>query len=434
MFDKVVCISLRRRPDRRESLLKRIPSDWPWGPIEFFDAIDGAVCKPPKWWKQGGGAWGCYRSHLAAIEGALNGGADSILMLEDDVTFVEGFSEKAQRYLSQLPGDWGQAYLGGQHLKRPEAVSEGVVRAVNVNRTHAYALSGQRNIAGCYRWLCNTQDWPPRNHVDHHYGRMHEKRIIPAYAPHEWLCGQAADSKSDVCWKEVKERWWTPAKGAAQPHMPKGAFVAVLGLHRSGSSCVAMMLHKLGVSMGEKLVGWESRNGGGGEAAGLSWLCEKAAKFPRVGFEDPASCEKSLSAWVARHRTRSESPCGCKYPHLCAMGPMLARIVGSDLMVVHCDRPFRDSVASLVRRSSKATGWLNASEDECTAVQQWLWDEKQAFLASLPSDRVLHVQYDRLRRRPGVIASELVDFLGIRPSVEQFEAAIAHVKPHGATV
>jgi len=430
MFDRIVCISLKRRPDRREAFRSRLPVDWPWRPVEIIDAIDGTLCKHPQWWKQGGGAWGCYRSHLGVIESAINDGAGSILILEDDVTFVEGFSVKAQEYLCRLPTDWGQAYFGGQHLKRPERVCDGVMRAMNINRTHAYALRGIANMQECYRWLCNTENWPPRNHVDHHYGRMHEARIIPAYTPSDWLCGQSADAKSDVCWKEMKERWWhmkkPPLATASEP-----PFVAVIGLHRSGSSCIAMMLHKLGVSMGNKIRGYEAKNGGGGEAVGLSAICEKAARFPATAIRNPAKCQTALSRWIAGRRRAARGICGGKYPHLCAMGDMLREAAGAGLLVVHCDRPLEESVESLKRRSRKSRGWLAVSDEDSERVQAWLWAEKQKFLSATPPHQVLNVQYARLRKDPAAIVAEMVEFLGIRPTEEQVAAAVAHVKQEG---
>jgi hypothetical protein len=368
------------------------------------------------------------------IEQALNSGLDRILILEDDATFAEWFSQKATKYVESLPAGWGQAYFGGQHLKRPELVCDGVTRASNINRTHAYALSGTANIVECYRWLCNTEKWPQRNHIDHHYGRMHEARIIPAYAPVEWLCGQSADNKSDVCWKEMKERWWHMKR----PPLATGGcsavpFVAVVGLHRSGSSCIAMMLHKLGVNMGDKLGGYESRNGGGGEAAGLSAICERAARFPSTEIKNPEKCERDLSAWVHGRRKRVGAICGGKYPHLCAMGDMVMQAAGENLFVVHCDRPLEESIDSLKRRSRRAKGWIAASDEDCEKTQRWLWGHKTKFLASMPRERVLDVQHGRLLADPTSVVTEIVEFLGIRPSAEQVMAAISHVKPQEKT-
>jgi len=435
MFDRIVCISLKRRPDRRESFLKRIPADWPWVPIEIVDAVDGKLCKHPAWWKQGGGAWGCYKSHMNIIEHALCNGLESVLIFEDDATFIEDFSVKAAEYLCRLPEDWGQAYLGGQHLKRPQQVCEGVMRAININRTHAYALRGKDAMTSVYRWLNETRGWRDRHHIDHHYGRMHTAKRIPAYTPAVWLCGQAADSKSDVCWKPVQERWWwmknPPVSESELPPQYDAScapFVAVIGLHRSGSSCIAMMLHKLGVSMGDKLTGYESRNGGGGEAVGLARLCEKAAKFPKVGIDDPKGCKVLLANWIADRRRRNKSILGGKYPHLCAMGPMLKSICGKTLRVIHCDRPLEDSIESLKSRSSKCSGWLNVPDDKCEKVQSWLWQEKQRFLSQMPQGSVLHVRYEDLMADPESAVRSMVAFLDLSPTDSQIAAAVSHVK------
>ena len=415
-FGRVVCISLNRRADRRDSFLARVPADWPFGSLEIEQAIDGSVCKPPQWWRQGGGAWGCYRSHAKVIEDALNTGLESILIFEDDATFCEGFSEKAQRFFAALPGDWEQAYLGGQHLTRPLPHSAGVVTPLNVNRTHAYALNSKPAMQKAYRWLNATDQWVNRNHIDHHYGRLHKAGRIKVFAPDRWLCGQAAD-KSDISWRNVPERWWdgrTPQDSI---------FVAVIGLHRSGSSCVAMMLHKLGVNMGDRLGGYESKHGGGGEAAGLASICERAARFPSTSIRSRASAELQLSGWIHR-RMKNHKISGAKYPHLCVFGSALRNACGRGLRVIHCDRPLEDSVESLRRRSRLCTGWLAASDEQCDAVQRWLWSHKTEFLESCDH---YNVRYENLLADPSEAVDGIIDYLGISPSPEQRAAAISHV-------
>jgi hypothetical protein len=422
-FDRVCVVSLKRRPERLEAFLSRVPVDFRLGEIEVFPAVDGKLAPHPAWWKQGGGAWGCYRSHLSIIEQCLNEGVESVLIFEDDATFCDGFSDKADGFFRAAPPDWGQAYLGGQHLKRAERIAAGVVQAKNINRTHAYALRGAAAMREVYQWLNACDHWVDRNHIDHHYGRMHKAKLIPCYAPEEWLCGQAADGKSDVSWKEVPERWWH-RKSSSRP------FVAVVGLHRSGSSCIAMMLHKLGVNMGDKLGGYEALNGGGGEAVGLARLCERAARFPTVGVADQGEFGQRLSRWIASRG--GSGLVGGKYPHLCAAGDHLVSICGDGLKVIHCDRPLADSIDSLKRRSAKSRGWLAATDEQCEAVQRWLWEEKEKFLASLPAEAVLDVRHDALLADPAQAVESMIDFLGISPSDEQKAAAISHVIRGGA--
>lgn len=423
--------------------MQRLPKDWPFREVEVVRAVDGRLCKHPEWWRQGGGAWGCYRSHVAILEDALNRGTNSVLIFEDDATFCDNFADAAERYVHALPDDWIQAYLGGQHLKKAKPLDGNplVVQAQNINRTHAYAVRGREGITTLYRWLNETPQWVNRNHIDHHYGRLHKAAPAGYYAPAQWLCGQAG-GRSDISWKETGERWWVRGDVAPEardlvvhttpPLTNGGQFIAVVGLHRSGSSCVAMMLHKLGVNMGDRLVGWESRNGGGGEAAGLAKICERAARFPSAGLTQPADqVARNLRHWIGGRVTKARKTgirVGGKYPHLCAMGGMLKDICGKGLRVVHCNRPLAESIDSLQRRSRAAKGWLNASDEQCERVQQWLWEEKTRFISSLPQKQVLTVEYADVLSRPSLVVERMVGFLGLRPTEEQRSSAVSHVK------
>lgn len=426
-FDRVVCVSLDRRPDRRAAFLERLPVDFPWGEVEIYSAIDGKKCKHPEWWTQGGGAWGCYRSHLDILEQSLMAGHQRILIFEDDATFCERFSHKALEFFARLPRGWEQAYLGGQHLRRPKEIEEHWVRAINVNRTHAYAVQGA-GITKLYRWLHQTHGWQPRHHVDHHYGRLHSTRGIEVYAPRVWLCGQAADEKSDVCWKPVNERWWMMRQPGEE--VEQKPFVVVLGLHRSGSSATAMILHKLGVSMGDKLQGYEGRNGGGGEAVGLTRICERASPFPHPGVKHPGRLERTLREWLNGRRRRSGNvTIGCKYPTLCAAGEILKDTLGDQLRVVHCDRPLEDSVESLQRRHHNARGaWSRIPDEDLERVQQWLWGRKQEFLADIPEDRVHTVKFNDLHDDTAGVVDGLISFLNLAPTPQQRQAAIDHIR------
>lgn len=212
-FDRIVVVTLARRPDRLAGFLERVRAANAYIAyrVEPELAVDGELCPPPDWWRTTPGAWGCYRSHLRIIEDALQDGVESVLVFEDDATFVDDFTARAIEFFEALPADWGQAYLGGQHLARARPAAPGVLAGVNVNRTHAYALRGPRGLETAYRWLCSSSRWQDRHHVDHQFGRLHRNGELLAYAPEQWLCGQAADEASDVSGKPVAARWWQPA-------------------------------------------------------------------------------------------------------------------------------------------------------------------------------------------------------------------------------
>ena len=99
MFERVYCINLARRAERWQEFTSGLPDDWPFPQPERFEAIDGERCPPPAWWNTSPGAWGCWRSHVAILKRCLNEGIDSVLILEDDAIFREGFTAKAEAFL-----------------------------------------------------------------------------------------------------------------------------------------------------------------------------------------------------------------------------------------------------------------------------------------------------------------------------------------------
>lgn len=208
MFDRVVVISLARRPDRLAGFIARARAAliWPSMGIEVVPAVDGREEKPPSWWKTTPGAWGCYRSHATIVDQAIADEVEQLVVFEDDATFLPDFAE---RFASlKIPADCQQLYLGGQHLRPPEPVAPGLVRGVNVNRTHAYALIGRAALELVRDHLQpDPAIWRARHHIDHHYGILHQSRRIVAYAAVPWICGQAAGA-SDVDGRRRPERVW----------------------------------------------------------------------------------------------------------------------------------------------------------------------------------------------------------------------------------
>lgn len=429
-FDRVVVVNLDRRTDRLDRLHRHLAEiGWPFRYPERFRAIDGRSVKPPAWWRVGAGAWGCHQSHVQIIEQALMDDLDSILILEDDVFFEPGLREKLGKFLNAVPDDWQQIYLGGQHLfqrrQPPVKVNEQVIRPFNVNRTHAFALH-RRGMPIVYRWLTDyvKHSEHPRHHVDHRLGALHATGNIKVYAPHRWLAGQF-ESHSNIKGRVMPSRFWNGHRVQDQHE----SFVAVIGLHRSGSSCLAGVLYKLGVHMGDNLAGYEST--GGYEAVGLSRICEKAYPFPCTELKMSRNDLRLRLGNHVRHVKKSASAkgkiAGGKYPHLCAMGDELQAICGKGLRVIHINRPLEESIESLKTRSRKSKGQLSIMDASAVKVQCWLWDRKQDFLSHVEH---LTLNYaDLLADAAGEI-DRIIDYLGLKPSQTQRQEAIRHVQPH----
>ena len=196
--EKAFVISLKIRQDRQKAFFARMPETDLLPPVEVWDAVHGDTCVPPDNWHAGNGAWGCYRSHMAILEKCLNGGVESYIVFEDDAVFVDDFNERLGEFLSRLPTDWHQVYLGGQLLHTnahpPIRVCDGVYRPYNVNRTHCFAARGDGMLA-MYRHLSNLP-FHTSEHIDHHLGRWHETYRYNVYCPGKWLVGQGGGSSN----------------------------------------------------------------------------------------------------------------------------------------------------------------------------------------------------------------------------------------------
>ena len=199
-FDRCYCINLARRPDRWQKVVDEIMPEWPFRPLERYNAIDGDKCEPPQWWRIAPGAWGGYKSHLNLVEQCLNEGCKSVLIIEDDVILHPDIAEEAAKFLEDLPSDWDMAYLGGRMLETKidkDRVTDNVWRAIRVMLTHAVAYSEQ-GLHKAYEWF-QRANWNRMHavgqYVDYQLFKHHQTNNI--FVPKQWLMIQSFD-QSDV--------------------------------------------------------------------------------------------------------------------------------------------------------------------------------------------------------------------------------------------
>jgi len=101
------------RPDRYELALeefKKLNID-----VERVSGIDGKNLSKGKF-RGKDGAYGLLLTHIEILKDAILNNYDNILILEDDVTFIDGFYEKFNKKISQLPDDWDLFYIGGNNV------------------------------------------------------------------------------------------------------------------------------------------------------------------------------------------------------------------------------------------------------------------------------------------------------------------------------
>ncbi|MGJ8726227.1 MAG: glycosyltransferase family 25 protein [Roseibacillus sp.] len=210
-FERIAVISLPEREDRRSRLVKNLtahqlatPDDLTW-----VEGVDGRKSPPPSWWTQGPGAWGCRFSHLNVIQQAHQDKLDSVLILEDDVTFHPRASEWLDTLMPVLPDDWGQFFLGGEFLNKPKPANTPLLLKSNgIGRTHAYAVRGTL-FEKLIELIKDDSEYRknPGWHVDHQYSVHQKNGDWSAYAPTWWLAGQE-EGESSIVEGTFRRRWW----------------------------------------------------------------------------------------------------------------------------------------------------------------------------------------------------------------------------------
>ena len=242
-FERIYVLNLPYKPDRRERVERQLRKLQLARKVEWVRAYSGDMMPHPAWWRAGNGAWGCLLSHARVMEEAIMDRLESYLVLEDDVVWQDRAGEMLAEFMPQVPGDWDQLYLGGQHLREPVLVAdekcrmqneetglEGraamvrVLRAWNVNRTHAFALR-RKAMVKVHQHIWHAPDYISKSggwHIDHQLGLAHERSDWSVYAPDWWLAGQDADS-SNISGRYNPRLWWHPsrhAKGLPFIHIP----------------------------------------------------------------------------------------------------------------------------------------------------------------------------------------------------------------------
>ena len=424
-FDRIACVSRQPRPEFSESFRSSVPRNWSFRDVEKKTAADGERGQSSTYCSSGSLAWDRYDSHLKALEDCLNKNIESCLFLEDDAVCCKNFPAKLLQFSSDIPSDWEMIYLGGQHLdgerNPPIKINENVFIPYNVNGMFAFAIRGASMMNEVCRHLSAATRWSGGRFVDYNLDHLLQRRLRKIYCPSKWMFGRVEDQSGSSC--SANGVRFFPAAEEYQPL--ENDFVIVLGLHRSGSSCLATMLHKLGIYMGDHLTGFESRHGGGGEAHDLAKICESSMPFPtkKLRLWKGELLDKLLRwmrdcSWQAHQRG---TIAGGKYPHLCAWAGFIATMLGKRLKVIHIDRPLEESIESLGKRIPMLPTFITRS------LQEFLWESKNDFLKQTKNE-VLNLEFSKILEDPVLAVEQIIQFLGVSPTQEQIREAVAHPK------
>lgn len=216
-FERIVILSLPQSRDRAERAQRELRSKKLTESAVVVRAVDGRISRPSGWWQAGNGSWGCMQSHYRVVQDALLDGVKTLLVLEDDCIWQMDAAERLAEFLPQVPSDWGQIYLGGQHRNGhlPQMLPESscVMKVRRAHRTHAYAISTEAMVpflqhilyAPDYIEAAQKNGW--HWHVDHQLERAQNRGDWTTYCPSWWLAGQG-ENHSLISGRQNKDQWW----------------------------------------------------------------------------------------------------------------------------------------------------------------------------------------------------------------------------------
>lgn len=140
-FDKIYCISVEERQDRRQEAYKQFESIGLKGKVEFF-----IVQKHPKDSEQG-----IFESHILCIRKGLEQNAGTIAVFEDDIVFDRFDPDRLKKsidYMASLK-KWGILFFGCLFSQPKRTDCDAVLKINYRSLTQGYVISGDyaREIA-----------------------------------------------------------------------------------------------------------------------------------------------------------------------------------------------------------------------------------------------------------------------------------------------
>lgn len=168
-FDKIYCINLLRREDRKKKCIEQF--DKIGLDVEFFPAIDKLTIKNNS--SITDGQLACLSSHYNIIRKAKKNILSNVLIFEDDVVISDDILEVFENSKHDIPDDWMMLYFGGNHLNGLTPVKNNIHKMVSSLTTHAYAIKS--DIYDEVLDRVQYADFP----IDVYYAHIHRK--YPAY-------------------------------------------------------------------------------------------------------------------------------------------------------------------------------------------------------------------------------------------------------------
>jgi GR25 family glycosyltransferase involved in LPS biosynthesis len=139
-FDKIYCINLDRRTDRWERCLEIF--DELSLNVERFSATDYKDIKHLKKTRDAI-RYANLQSHKSLLKLAKSFRLNNILILEDDVEFVNDFKSKFNDKIKSLPDNWDMFYIGGLPKKKSKLIDKNIIKSKHIVSCHSYAINSK---------------------------------------------------------------------------------------------------------------------------------------------------------------------------------------------------------------------------------------------------------------------------------------------------
>lgn len=182
-FDQIRIVNLPIRQDRRREVIQQLQSiglQIGVNNVAFFEAVrpSDAAGFPSI------GARGCLLSHLQILKEALASHCQRLLILEDDVNFIDNFSADLPDRLKALEHwQWDICYLGHSFAVSSQKPSGFSYCSEPIQTSHAYAVNGQTlpALIAYLEAVLNREPGDPRGGPMHYDGAL---SMFRAQNPH----------------------------------------------------------------------------------------------------------------------------------------------------------------------------------------------------------------------------------------------------------
>jgi glycosyl transferase family 25 len=121
--------------------------------------------------KMENGAVGCSMSHLKLLQQALKSGLDHILIVEDDIEFLDPdlFKTQLDCFLKNHGSNWDVVLLAGNNMPPYETIDETCVKVTRCQTTTGYLVNGHyiEKLLNNVKMSLSNLLREPRNHTQY---------------------------------------------------------------------------------------------------------------------------------------------------------------------------------------------------------------------------------------------------------------------------